>query len=215
MLRHSSSYLRTKSFPILILQYQLCVLYYNLTFFRKMENSSINHMSGQIIPPVVHCCIQDELFVLHSQKVQGYICSGESSCSILYQSPNAGNDLYTRWNHLGENDDCPGPRVWEGYALPQWRVWKWQWLGSYPKLWRPVCVLLSLYKWGSLSTLLKNTIAQCPTSPFTPRCPRSLLFWEGVCQCLTFDETSPLSPGGGLWGKRRSPKCGPRWPSGL
>ena len=38
------------------------------------------------------------------------------------------------------------------------------------------------------------TTAQCPISPLTPRCPRSLPFQEGVCQHLTFDKMSPLTP---------------------
>ena len=72
---------------------------------------SIYPKYGQIIPPVEHCCIQDELLSPHSWKAQGYICSGEISCNILYQPPNPGNDLYARCNHLAMNDDCPGPRV--------------------------------------------------------------------------------------------------------
>ena len=55
---------------------------------------SIYPMSGQIIPPVEHCCIQDELLGLHSQKALGYIHPGESSYNILYQPSNTGNDLY-------------------------------------------------------------------------------------------------------------------------
>ena len=45
-------------------------------------------MSGQIIPAVEHCCVQDELLGLHSWKACGHICFGESACSILYHLPN-------------------------------------------------------------------------------------------------------------------------------
>ena len=39
--------------------------------------------SGQIIHPVEQCCIQNELFGLHSWKVQGYGCPWVRSCHIL------------------------------------------------------------------------------------------------------------------------------------
>ena len=32
------------------------------------------------------------------------------------------------------------------------------------------------------------TTTQCPISPFTPHHPRTLPFWEVVCQCITFEK---------------------------
>ena len=58
---------------------------------------------------------------------------------------------------------------------------------------RPVHIY-SVFKTEASFDLAEFTITQHPISPFTPRYPRSLPFCEGVCQCLTFNETHPLMP---------------------
>ena len=141
---------KDKIFPNSHLYCQLCLLHYNMTFSNKMENSLTSPCLGQIIHSVEQCCIENELLALHSSKVQDYGCPWVSSHHILYQPPNARNDLYSWWNHLSENDDCPGPRLWEGYALPWWRVWEWQLLWAPTPSYEAYSCLLSLNNWGLL-----------------------------------------------------------------
>ena len=60
------------------------------------------------------------------------------------------NFFYARWNHLFKDDGYPGSGVWEGHALPWWRVWEWQWLWApYPSHKTYPCVLC-LHNWGFL-----------------------------------------------------------------
>ena len=136
-----------------------------------MENSW-STLSGQIIPSVEHSCIQDKLLGLHSQKVQGYVCSWKSSHSVLYQPSNAVNGLHTRWNHLGKDDDFPGSRVWEGYALPWWRVWKNNDYGLPPWVMRPICIY-KVFTTEASSDPGEFTTTQCPISPFTSNVPEA------------------------------------------
>ena len=59
-----------------------------------------------------------------------------------------------------------------------------------PHITRPVHIY-SVFSAEASFNLAVYTTTQCQLSPFTPRCPRGLPFWVGICQCLTFDETPP------------------------
>ena len=110
---------KDKIFPYSHLQCQLCLLDLNMTFFKKMENSwsflyiwtdysssrtplYTGWTIGSAQPECTGLCMSWGEFMLHSltatRHKKWFIC---------------------RWNHLGKNDDCPGPRIWESYALPQ------------------------------------------------------------------------------------------------
>ena len=51
---------------------------------------------------------------------------------------------------------------------------------------RPICIY-SVFTTEASFDPGEFTTGQCPILPFTPKCPRSLPFWEGVCQQQTFN----------------------------
>ena len=66
------------------------------------------------------------------------------------------------------------------YELPPWMT-------------GPICVY-SVFTTEASFNPTDFTTAQHTISPFTPRCPRNLSFWEGVCWCLHFDEMPLMMP---------------------
>ena len=58
---------------------------------------------------------------------------------------------------------------------------------------RPISVYSIITTEASFD-LADFTTAQHPISPFTPKCPRSLPFWEGICWCQTFDKMPTQMP---------------------
>ena len=57
---------------------------------------------------------------------------------------------------------------------------------------RPLCIY-SVFTTEAFFDPVEFTITQHPIIPFTPRCPRSLPFQQGVCWCLTFEEIPLLT----------------------
>ena len=62
--------------------------------------------------------------------------------------------------------------------------------GFQPQVTRPIDIY-SVFTTEASFDLAELTTSQCPISPFNPRSPSSLPFWEGVCQHLTFEEMLP------------------------
>ena len=65
--------------------------------------------------------------------------------------------------------------------------------GLPPQITRPIH-MYSAFTTEASFDLADFTTAQHPISPFTPRHPRSLPLWGGVCWYLTFNKTAPLMP---------------------
>ena len=59
--------------------------------------------------------------------------------------------------------------------------------GLPPQIIRPIWVY-SIFTTKASFNPVDFATTQCLISPFTPRHPGSLPFWEGICWCLTFDE---------------------------
>ena len=64
--------------------------------------------------------------------------------------------------------------------------------GSLSLVMRPVYIYSAFATEASFN-MPEYKLTPCTISPFMPRRPRSLPFCEGVCQCLTFHKTAPLT----------------------
>ena len=92
------------------------------------------------------------------------------------------------------------------------RVWKQQWLGAPTPGFEACPCLLSLYNWGLLwhswfhHSLASNLTLHSQTSQ-KPTIPRRGLLAPNLWWDISTNTRR------GLWGWRRPPDCGPRWPS--
>ena len=83
--------------------------------------------------------------------------------------------------------------------------------GLPPQIIKPIHVY-SIFTTEAFFNLADFTTAPHLISPFTPKHPRTLPFWEGACWHLTFDEMSPPMPETD-WGWWRTPSnCRPGYP---